>query len=212
MADNAWMTRQAARFDEAYFERGKAAGVSWYENFRWMPERSYQEAEAFIWMMGVSRNMQIVDFGCAKGFFVRAMEEKGYNAWGIDISRYALESCDTKVAGRLLRPDENSLTYDVGFVKDTLEHVAYEDIDEVLAYMKSICLRWLIIVPLAERGMYLCKEYECDATHVIREPVQWWLNKLAQYWDIPYFSSRVNGLKDKWAEVHPLGNLFVVTA
>lgn len=212
MMNDSWIGRFAGRFDETYFERGKEAGVSWYEHYRWMPERSQQEALAFVRTMGIVAGASVVDFGCAKGFFVRAMVEGGFDAWGIDISRYALDHCDPTVKNRLSRPKDSIRTYDAGFVKDTLEHVAYEDLDGVLEYMKGICRRWLVIVPIAKLGTYVCREYESDATHIIREPAEWWLNKLAKYWEAVFFTSRIDGLKDNWASVYPQGNLFVVTA
>lgn len=206
----AWDTRLAHRFDEQYFEYGRNTGYSWYENYSWMPDRSRMEVDAFVRVMRPPAGASVVDFGCAKGFFVRAMVEAEYDAYGIDISQYAIDHCDPVIRGRLSTPPGKRQRYDYGFVKDVLEHVAYQDIEQTLAFMASICPAWLIIVPMGGRGKYKIPEYEYDRTHIIREGARWWLGHVERYWHVATAAFRIAGLKDNWWPIHRTGNLFLV--
>ncbi len=80
-------------FDEKYFEDGVRSRVSAYENYRWMPERTIREASSII------NNIQfdnVLDYGCAKGFMVYAMRLLGKEAYGVDVSEYAVP--DTQIS------------------------------------------------------------------------------------------------------------------
>ena len=206
-----WATRLVHKFDEQYYETGKTDGISWYDNYKWEAERSRSEVAAFRRVMGPRDGDRVVDFGCAKGFWVRAALESGLDAWGLDISEYARVHCDPAAFGRVLSPLDNTHRYQFGFAKDTLEHVAYEDIDDAVAYMASICPRWLMAIPLAENGRYVIPEYELETTHIIREDMEWWLGKVGRRLAISLVSAKVDGLKDKWHAAEPRGNVFIVT-
>jgi 2-polyprenyl-3-methyl-5-hydroxy-6-metoxy-1,4-benzoquinol methylase len=81
-------------FDEKYFEDGVRSRVSAYENYRWMPERTIREASSII------NNIQfntVLDYGCAKGFMVYAMRLLGKEAYGVDVSEYAVTHGHEKV-------------------------------------------------------------------------------------------------------------------
>ena len=39
----------------------------------------------------------VLDVGCAKGFLVEALRDQGLEAFGIDISEYAVQSKDTMI-------------------------------------------------------------------------------------------------------------------
>lgn len=228
-----WATRpHNADFDETYFERGRQAGVGWYENFHWMPERSHAEAKTFIRMMELTcdgevvDDIRVVDFGCAKGFFVKAVREEGLLAWGIDVSGYALAHADLAVSKFLSLPRLDQ-EFDVGFCKDTLEHCCYEDIGNVLEYMASVCKRWLIIVPMAYPpvhidgrdgsssssaiGKYRIPEYELDVTHIIREGEGWWLRQVGKHLHVNMAACWIEGLKDHWFHKCSNGNLMMRT-
>lgn len=40
----------------------------------------------------------VLELGCAKGFIVKSLRDLGVNAYGIDISEYAVGQCETEVA------------------------------------------------------------------------------------------------------------------
>jgi len=206
--------RRGNRYDASYFERGTELGISGYTQYQWQPQRSHSEAAAFATAMGIlpKDGHLVVDFGCAKGYFVRGMLELGFDAYGIDVSDYARQNCDPMVLGRLYSPLDNQHQYECGYVKDTLEHIAYEDIDDVLKYLALIARRWMIIVPLGNGKRFNIDEYECDVTHIIRENVDWWTARVEHVLKVSMASLWVSGLKDKWWPVNRFGNLVLVTS
>ena len=81
-------------FDEKYFEDGVRHRVSAYENYRWQPERTIREAASLI------NNIEfdnVLDYGCAKGFMVYAMRLLGKEAYGVDVSQYAVDNGHEKI-------------------------------------------------------------------------------------------------------------------
>lgn len=200
------------KFDEKYYEDGVRNRVSAYENYRWMPERTIREASSII------NNIQfdsVLDYGCAKGFMVYAMKLLGKNSHGVDISEYAIANCHEKVKDRVQHinhvSDIKDNQYDLIMAKDVLEHIPKDDIDETLKVMRNCCNKILIAVPLGDGKRYRIREYEMDITHVIREPEEWWLEKVVQAgFKIKYFDYQFDHLKENWTVDHPYGNAFVV--
>jgi len=211
------MPSSDGRFGEDYFERGVEAGISCYTNYRWMPERSHAEARGFLaWMAHpAGEPASVTDYGCAKGFFVRALLEQGHDARGVDISGYALSCANPPVSGNLRHVDEldgwASRPSAYGFCKDTLEHCRSEaELAESLRRMAGLAKRWLLIVPLADDGKYRIAKYERDVTHEIRwNEAQWLKALLAERFAVQRIRYAVPGLKEHWVAVCSTGNWFV---
>lgn len=198
-------------FDEKYFEDGVRHRVSAYENYRWMPERTIREASSII------NNIKfdtVLDYGCAKGFMVYALRLLGKEAYGADVSEYAVENCHPKVKD-YLQVIENSeqLTggWDLIIAKDVLEHIPKELIPSVLSELRRRCKTLFVAVPLGDGKRYRIREYEMDVTHVVREPEEWWLTTIVEAgFKIKYFDYEFGHLKENWTGNHPHGNAFIV--
>jgi len=65
---------------------------------RWIPV-----AEDMVKHFGLKPGDRVLDVGCAKGFLVKDFMKAcpGVEAFGLDISRYALMNCEPEVVGRL---------------------------------------------------------------------------------------------------------------
>lgn len=200
------------KFDEEYFERGITSGRSLYEDYHWMPERSLCEAHWFAKAFDITRGDLVLDFGCAKGFFVHALRLLGYIAYGYDISTYAIEHCVPSVRGSVMDSFSFIPKCDFGFCKDVLEHCEdAEDLRFTLDRIKKSADEWLIIVPLARAGKYVIPEYEQDVTHVIRYDAEKWITAIKDVgFTIDHATTRWQGIKDHWQQRETLdGNLFV---
>ena len=79
-------------YDEEYFERGIENKKSCYTNYRWIPELTIPLAFSMIEYLKISPEEKILDFGCAKGYLVKAFRLLHRQAFGYDISDYAKES------------------------------------------------------------------------------------------------------------------------
>lgn len=160
-------------FDRIYFEDGIKAGVSGYENYRWLPERLHREARAVISLLGIEPKQTVLDFGCAKGFMVRALREYGINAYGCDISRYALSTADKSIKKYLTHdiPDRN---FDFIISRNTLEHIEKWELEKILKKFLTITENLFFTVPLIDpqTGDYVMQMP--DKTHKIKwTNVQW---------------------------------------
>jgi 2-polyprenyl-3-methyl-5-hydroxy-6-metoxy-1,4-benzoquinol methylase len=116
-------------FTKDYYEDGVRKHISGYENYKWEPTRSIPEA------LDIQKEFTFktcVDYGCAKGFLVNALRIIGIDAYGEDISEYAVENCHLNVREYVSLPTDKY--YDLLICKDVLEHVKEEDLPEVLQF------------------------------------------------------------------------------
>jgi SAM-dependent methyltransferase len=166
-------------FGEDYFMNGIETGKSNYVNYTWMPELTLPMAEAFIEIFGIKNGESVLDFGCARGYFVRALRERGVRAFGVDASEWAIKNCDSSVAGYLSNKlEKNHQKFDYIFSKDVLEHIPTEELVTALPTLFTLCNEAAIfIVPLAhsEGGKYIYPSDELDNTHIHRKTIDGWL-------------------------------------
>lgn len=206
------------KFDEDYFERGQEKGISLYsqngEGYFWKPERSFREAHRFIDHMDAFEDVTVFDFGCAKGFFVNACRLLGYEAYGFDISEYAIKNCHPSAKDYVstdLLNIYDLISYDmvvVGLCKDVLEHCeSKKDLLKTLRRMKIITDQYLIIVPLGDGKKYNVPVYEKDITHHLKYDKEKWIKVIENVFEIKWVSNKAKGIKDNWEE----GNLFIRT-
>lgn len=198
------------QYDADYFLRGKETGKSLYSDYRWLPDLTIPMACAMIRHLGLQPYDRILDFGCARGYTVRALREMNYNAWGYDISQWALENADPAVKEYLVRSDSEPLmsTFDWVIAKDVLEHVA--GLQETIEWLMCVATRGLfIVVPLSDVNgcQYVVADYEKDVTHLWRFTLAGWFRLLARPGWTVEASYRVNGVKDNYAG-HQKGNGF----
>lgn len=79
-------SQKAKKFDQAYFERGT---LEHGEGYRFDCVYTSLRPLARVWReLGVRR---AIDIGCAKGALVKALLDEGVDAYGADVSKYAIE-------------------------------------------------------------------------------------------------------------------------
>src|SRR5882672_9087191 len=87
----------ACRFGEVYFDGPREYGYGGYRyDGRWVPV-----AKDMMAHFGLKPGDRVLDVGCAKGFLVKDMVGIGLDAYGIDVSRYALMKAEPEAVGRL---------------------------------------------------------------------------------------------------------------
>jgi len=95
-AENIAIARQHG---EAYFDGPREVGYGGYRyDGRWIPV-----AEDIVRHFKLKPGDRVLDVGCAKGFLVKDLMKvcPGLEAFGLDISEYALMHCEPEVIGRL---------------------------------------------------------------------------------------------------------------
>jgi SAM-dependent methyltransferase len=198
------------QFNEEYYERGQEKRISGYTNYGWMPERSFPEAVSIINHLGLGPFSTVVDFGCAKGYLVYALRRLGIDAFGEDISEYAIANAHPEV--------KPFVTNNVGLLgswiiaKDVMEHIPEEQIPATLKDIRSRCDKGaLFVIPLGDDNKFRIREYEIDVTHVTRKDEGWWVQKILEAgFSNVRVSYTMGDVKKKWIGPYPYGNGFFI--
>lgn len=195
------------KYQRDYYERGVQTGKSLYTDYRWIPELTIPMAMTMIDYLGIKRGQRILDIGCAKGYLVKALRWLGREAFGCDISDYAIGNCDSEVKSYLSKALPKDY-YHFAVSKDTFEHIKLSDLRRLLTNLKARVL--FVIVPLGDGKRYTIPSYELDTTHIHKQPLIWWNNLLKENgWSIKSAVPNVRGLKENWAQ-DEMGNGFIV--
>lgn len=178
-------TNTEEKFGENYYMNGIETGISNYVNYRWLPELTLPMARSFMEIFGVGKEDTVIDFGCSKAYFVKALREHGVKAFGVDISEWAIKNCDASVVDYVSNNIEDLPSqFDYIFSKDVLEHIPTESLTQILEKLFSICTKAAIfIVPLAESegGKYIYPNDELDKTHIHRKTLQGWVDLIEPF-------------------------------
>lgn len=95
------------QFGDMYFDGPREYGYGGYRyDGRWIPV-----AADVISHFGLQPGMKVLDIGCAKGFLVKDLFDRGLDVFGLDISRYALLHCPPEIVGRLHLGGADSLPF-----------------------------------------------------------------------------------------------------
>jgi hypothetical protein len=206
-------------FDADYFERGVETGKSGYQNYSWLPELTIKMAHHLVLSLPISADDAVLDFGCAKGFLVKALRLLDIQAFGVDVSKYAIEQVDPAVRGycELISGVDDprcfSRPYDWVVSKDVFEHLTEEQLRRLLVRAKSEVKKIFAAVPLGKEdgSGYVVPAYDQDTTHLIVKPLAWWISVFGECgWEVISVSHTFRGVKDNWASSWPLGNAFFV--
>jgi len=195
-------------FDEAYYERGLETGVSCYQNYRWIPELTIPMAMTLIDFLGIKRFQRVLDFGCSKGFLVKAFRMLYRDAYGVDISEYAIRNTDPSVSEYcyevpLWNSEMKEMGIDITIAKDVFEHIPPPDLTNTLCWMKGVSKKLFVIVPLGVHGKgFNASKNDLDKTHVICENASWWIDLFeGNKWEVVDFRTRLEGIKDSYESI-----------
>lgn len=162
-------------YTEGYFERAELSNYHGYgDDPGW-------ELTARILAKYVPMGTRLYEYGAAKGFFVWHAVRNGLDAYGMDISEYAVSQAPPAVESRIVVHDSTPpLPWDepggVVCSWEFLEHVDPERVDDVLTGM----------LDLTEAGGLLVHRIDVidgkhdpysDKTHVSVHEPQWWREK-----------------------------------
>jgi cyclopropane fatty-acyl-phospholipid synthase-like methyltransferase len=101
--------RISRQYGFEYFDGPREYGYGGYRyDGRWIAI-----AEDMIAHWGLRPGMRVLDVGCGKGFLVKDLMKvcPGLEAFGLDISEYAMMNCEPEVVGRLHLGNANKLVF-----------------------------------------------------------------------------------------------------
>lgn len=197
-------------YDSEYYEDGIASGKSLYTNYCWIPELTIPLASAMCEQLGISIEDTVLDFGCAKGYLVKALGLLGRQAWGCDISSYALSCVPSEIKHRCRSSIDPDDFYDWVIAKDVLEHIDEKFLPSLMLRFRSLCSNLFIIIPLGLDNRYVIPDYDKDVTHRVRQPLSWW-TKLAEDAGFEVVSALYHQpfMKANWSS-YEKGNGFII--
>ena len=156
-------------YDKYYYDH--CCGVTYVRNDHWMS-----------FFNGIAKSIQeeinpstVLDAGCAKGFLVEAMRSLDIQAWGIDVSAFAIthvhESIQEYCSVQSLTID---LVQDYSLITciEVLEHMPEKD---AKAAIKNMCSHSQDILFSSSPNDYK------EATHINVHPPEYWVEQFARY-------------------------------
>lgn len=116
----------ARQFGKDFFDGDRDVGYGGYkDDGRWAAV-----AQRLITHYKLCANATVLDIGCAKGYLVNELVKLGIDAYGLDISGYALAHCPNGIANRLMHRNANNLpprAFDLTISINTLHNLEYAD-------------------------------------------------------------------------------------
>lgn len=171
------MEKQENNYGKEYYKSGCGMeyerGNGWEEIFSGFAERIVREINP----------KKVLDAGCAKGFLVEALCDKGVDAYGIDSSEYAISCARDDMKDRckvqsILEPIQEK--YDLITCIEVLEHLSAEDIPVAI---QRLC-------EAADDIIFSSTPFDYDEeTHISVRSVDYWAEQFAYhgfYHDVQY--------------------------
>lgn len=127
------------QYGQEYFDGPRDVGYGGYRyDGRWVPV-----ARDIIAQYGLKPGDRVLDVGCAKGFLVKDLVALGIDAYGVDVSEYAMMTCEPEVVGRLsvasaeklLFPDKS---FDVVLAINSLHNLRRPELIQALREMERL--------------------------------------------------------------------------
>lgn len=204
-------------FNKDYYENGVSSGLSLYTNYKWMPDLTIPMAFRIIEILNIKESDSILDFGCAKGYMVKSFRMLYRDAYGVDISDYAISNCDKEVENYLLKIEDTknisqfNKIFDYTISKDVFEHISYEYIEDTIISLRQYSKCLFAVIPLGDGKQYYIPSYELDKTHIIKEDKDWWIDlfKKCGFKDIS-FEYKIKGIKENYNTIEKGNGFFIL--
>lgn len=127
--------------------------------------------------------LTVLDVGCARGYLVKHLRNRGMDAWGCDVSVWALCNPDPD-SGEFLRfydltsgdaPHWEAEYFDRVVCLETMEHIPESSVDLAFSTVRDL------MKPGALGFFAICTDdqpgWESDPTHICIKSREWWWRK-----------------------------------
>lgn len=127
------------KYGKEYFDGPRKYGYGGYHyDGRWQ-----KVAKDIIKRYKLKKGDRVLDIGCAKGFLVKDLIDLGIDAYGIDISEYALQNCHPEVVGKLHLGNAKKLnfpdkSFDFTISINTIHNLGIKDCISALSEMDRL--------------------------------------------------------------------------
>jgi SAM-dependent methyltransferase len=158
------------RYDAAYFQGTDKSNYGDYLTTALGPSRMLANT-----LFELFRPRTSLDMGCAVGYSVKRLRELGVEAYGYDISKWAVEQAEAPYIGTFdFSTTPLDSTYELIYSYDVIEHIPEERLEFAARNLWTACEKNLVVVPaLYPEGTTFDPNEE---THEIFHPYEWWLD------------------------------------
>ena len=121
----------------------------------------------------------VLDVGCAYGFIVKRLIDKGVVAFGCDISRYAEKQSHKIIPGKFVRCDIRKglpfkdKEFDLIYCEGMLEHIEEKYIDGIMSEFDRVANKRMMAISLSEHPNSLK-----EPGHICVKPAGWWVERM----------------------------------
>ena len=157
-------------YNKDYFE----GGVSNYAGYTDDPMFMQRSLWLLEKLQPIRGGISILEVGCAKGFMVKAMRELGVDAYGLDVSEYAVNSSPVKqflTVGSITSIPFEDNKFDCIVSFDILEHLYEDEVDKAISELYRVSGKQIPSITTPE---YVHGD---DPTHYCIKPIDWWKDK-----------------------------------
>jgi ADP-heptose:LPS heptosyltransferase len=167
-------------FDADYFEHGLKS--NWRQGYHWRDFGPlFRETAQFLCSM-FPEARTFFDAGCAKGFLVRALREAGLEAWGCDLSAWAIYNAEA--AARLYL--ECAPAESIAWPRDFDVLVAFHLLPQMTEQQAMMFLEQarphvtaalVAVIPVFENEQ-MAESEPGDSAHITRRSRGWWHERI----------------------------------
>lgn len=157
-------------YDKAYFE---GENSNFYQGYDW-----------HLGWITKAKNLKdcftprrVLVCGCAKGFLVKAFRGIGVEAWGMDISTYAISRSPIDVMKYVAWGDVCDMSeyddneFDLVTAIDLLEHIPEKLIEKAITELVRVSSKYIF----TRQHLEWNKKARADKTHKTIHPAEWWI-------------------------------------
>ena len=162
-------------FDKDYFESNSKSNYGSYMDYPFFKDFAY-----YVWKKFLPRTL--LEVGCAKGFMVKWFNRLGVDAFGVDISKYAVDNCPPEIANKMTCGDFSQTrwsgtVYDLVLCLETTEHIPEEKMESFIKNLYDSTGEWCIITtPIVPKG-YVREDdpkKDNDESHISLHDKDYW--------------------------------------
>jgi cyclopropane fatty-acyl-phospholipid synthase-like methyltransferase len=169
-------------YDADYFEHGLKS--NWEDGYTWPRFKGVFEESAAYLKEIFPEARTFLDMGCAKGYLVRALRDKGVEAWGFDHSPWALAHVETAARPFVIQADVLGAAYerrfDVLVAMSLLESLTEEQIRVFLPRARAWAQQAIYVtIPTLEAGASELRD-DRDLSHVTLRDRDWWRSRFLE--------------------------------
>jgi hypothetical protein len=160
---------QRPTFDATYYATG--CGQPYVRNAFWLADRD-RIAQRIVQDIGPT---SVMDAGCAMGFLVERLRAHHVDAWGVDISEYAIAQAHDSVkafcrVGSVADPFGQR--FDLIVTIEVLEHMPQPEAERAIA---NLCAHSNDVLFSSSPDDY------AEATHINVQPPEYWVEQFARH-------------------------------